>query len=408
MLKSIPLFIGLRYFFASSGSQLVSFISGLAVTGLVLGVALLIVVLSVMNGFDRELRTKILSLVSHVQLYSADGIADWQSLADQVEQHPGVQSATPFTDVNGLLVHRNKVQPLVLHGESLGRGNPVLQGYLNLNAARGVEKPLFLSGKMAEKLAVAEGDRIRMVVPAAADYEGVGRSSVTVVFTVVDVFNTHTELDQTLAVTTLSVANELAGLGARAQGLQLAVDDIFAAGQYGYLLEREVPGMLARDWTYRYGNLYQAIKGSRNLVMLLIFLIVAIAAFNVVSMLVMAVTDKRPAIAVLKTLGCEHRHILGIFFVKGSLIGLMGCAIGTGLGVLIASHIGDWAKWLENQLGVQFLNSEVYPVDIVPSQLLWTDVGLVVVIAFVLNMLATLYPAWKAGGVKPADELRYE
>ncbi|MGS2723330.1 FtsX-like permease family protein [Porticoccus sp. GXU_MW_L64] len=408
MFKSIPLFVGLRYFFASSGNKLVSFISGLAVTGLVCGVALLIVVLAVMNGFDRELRTKILDLVTHIQVYEHGGIDDWQLLAGKVAERPGILSVTPFTDVTGMLSHRGRVQPVVLHGERFGNGNPALQSQLDLGAADGVEKPLYISEKMARQLRVAIGERLRMVVPAATDYSGAGRASRIVVFTLVGLFNTGTELDQQLAFTRLSLASELAGQGDRPQALQVQVQDIFSASQQGYLLQRDIPGVYVRSWTSRYGNLYQAIQGSRNLVLILIFLIVAIAAFNVVSMLVMAVSDKRPAIAILKTLGCSSRDILGIFFVKGTLIGLMGCAIGASLGVLIASYVGQWAKWLEQQLGVTLLNTEVYPVDVLPSHLMWGDVTVVVAVAFTLNMLATLHPAWRAGKVRPADELRHE
>ena len=351
MAKSVPLFIGLRYFFASSGNRLVSFISGLAVTGLVLGVALLIVVLSVMNGFDRELRTKILNLVSHVQLHKHGGIDQWQDLAQTVQQRPQVLSVTPYTEVPGMLTHRGAVQPVMLHGEVLGAGNPTLQSYLDLSAADGVENPLFISGKTAGKLAVSVGDKVRMVIPAATDYGGSGRSSTTAVFTVAGIFNTGTELDQTLAVTRLSVASALAGLENRVQALQLEITELFAARRLAYQLQRDIPNSYAFDWTGRYGNLYQAIKGSKNLVLLLIFLIVAIAAFNVISMLVMTVTDKRPAIAILKTLGCSERDILGIFFAKGSLIGLTGCFIGAGLGVLLATYVGLLAGWLEQLLG---------------------------------------------------------
>lgn len=408
MVKSLPLFIGLRYFFASSGNRLVSFISGLAVTGLVLGVALLIVVLSVMNGFERELRDKILNLVSHVQLHKHGGIADWRALANEVEQRPQIISATPYTEVPGMLTRRGVVQPVALRGEILGAGNSAFQQYLDIPAAEGIEKPLFISGKTAAKLGLAAGDKVRMVIPSTTGYNGSGPSSRTVAFTVAGTFNTNTELDQALVVTRLSVASELAGLAGRVQALQLQVVDIFSSRWLATQLLNDIPGTYAYDWTGRYGNLYYAIRGSKNLVLLLIFLIVAIAAFNVISMLVMTVTDKRPAIAILKTLGCSERDILAIFFTKGSLIGLMGCTIGAGLGVVLSTYIGSMAKWLEQQLGVQFLNTEVYPVDILPSHLLWSDVVVVVAVAFTLNMLATLYPAWKAGRVRPADELRYE
>lgn len=410
MLKPVSLFIGLRYFFASSGNRLVSFISSLAVTGLVLGVALLIVVLSVMNGFEQELRTRILGLVPHVRLYQHRGIEDWQWVRQRVVSMPGVVSATPFSRVDGMLTFRGEVQPVSLHGELLNEnGNQQLQDFVDINAAEGVEKPLFLARGIADKLGVSEGAKLRMIVPHATSIDQPGRSSQLATFTLVGIFDTGTELDQRLAITRLSAASELAGLQTAAQGMQLQVEDVFSVRELRYLLRRELPmGFYSYDWTGSYGNLYQAIKMSRELVLLLIFLIVAIAAFNVISMLVMTVKDKSGAIAILRTLGCTQRGILQIFFIKGSLIGLMGCLIGSVLGVFAAHHIGDWVASLEALTGFQFLNTEVYPVDSLPSQLLWSDVAVVVAVAFGLNMLATLYPAWKAGQVQPADELRYE
>ncbi|WIO73099.1 lipoprotein-releasing ABC transporter permease subunit [Porticoccaceae bacterium LTM1] len=410
MFKPVSLFIGLRYFFSGSGSRLVSFISGLAVTGLVLGVALLITVLSIMNGFEKELRTNIIGLVPHIRLYKQDGIDDWQKLAKRVKEQPGVVSATPFTQVNGMLNYRGQVQPVILHGESQNpkEGNDRLQAFIHWNKAEGISHPLFLAKGVADKLGVATGDRLQMVIPGAESY-GNAQSARFALFTVVDVFATGTELDQRLAITRLSVAGDLAGYSGRVGGIQLHIDDVFAARIMKYELQQMLPGgIYLSDWISSYGNLYQAIKMSRELVLLLIFVIVAIAAFNVVSMLVMTVTDKRSAIAILKTLGCRDGEILRIFFTKGSLIGLMGCSIGALLGVLASKYIGKWVAGLEHMTGIQFLNTEVYPVDQLPSLLLWQDVLTVVIVAFALNMIATLYPAWRATRVQPADELRYE
>lgn len=409
MFKPASLFIGLRYFSASSGNRLLSFISALAVTGLVLGVALLIVVLSVMNGFERELNTRILGLVPHIQLYRQGGIDDWSALKEELASMPGVVSSSPFSRVYGMISWRGEVQPIELHGEPLNsNGNARLQAYLVTQAEPGNGRKLYVAKGIAEKLGVSAGAKVRLIVPSTTQGNGAEAPKLAT-FTVAGIFNTGTELDQRLLVTDLQTASELAGLGTHALGMQIEVSDIFAVKNIRYHLQRQLPpGYYTSDWTRTHGNIYHAIKMSRELVLLLIFLIVAIAAFNVISMLVMTVTDKRSAIAILKTLGSTQGDILRIFLVKGGLIGFAGCLIGALAGVVISLYVGAWVSGLETLLGIRFLNTEVYPVDYLPSQLVWSDVLIVVLAAYALNLLATLYPAWKATRVRPADELRYE
>jgi lipoprotein-releasing system permease protein len=410
--KPVSLFIGTRYFAASSGNQLVSFISSLAVAGLVLGVALLIVVMSVMNGFDKELRTRILGLIPHVKLYQQAGMEDWSQHAKTIEQITGVISVAPFSTVNGLLSFRGQVQPIELQGEILiseSNQQSRLQQIIGISGLQSIDKPLFLAKGIADKLGLEKGDKVRMIAPGSVNYDKQGSSARLAVFDVVGIFDTGTELDQRLAITSLAAAGELSGLGNRVEGLQITLDDIFAVRPLRYSLYDLFPNdFYSTDWTSTFGNLYQAIKMSREMVLLLVFLIIAIAAFNVISMLVMTVTDKRPAIAILKTLGCTQRDILTIFLAKGMMIGLMGCLLGALLGVLGSLYVGDLIGWIELKTGFQFLSTEVYPVDYLPSELLLSDVFTVVGVAFALNILATIYPAWRAVKVRPADELRYE
>ncbi len=410
MFKPASLFIGLRYFSASSENRLLSFISALAVTGLVLGVALLIVVLSVMNGFERELNTRILGLVPHIQLYRQGGIEDWPTVKEELKTVPGVVSTSPFSRIYGMISWRDKVQPIELHGEPLNSdGNQRLQKYLVNQTPEHDGNKLYIAKGIAAKLGVGAGQRVRLIVPATGEAGSRTDVSALATFTVAGIFDTGTGLDQRLAITDLKTASKLAGLGDRVLGMQIEVEDIFAVRDVRYHLQRLLPpGYYSSDWTRTHGNMYQSIKMSRELVLLLIFIIVAVAAFNVISMLVMTVTEKRSAIAILKTLGCTRNDVLRVFLVKGSLIGLAGCLIGTSVGVVVSQYIGEWVSKLEETLGLHFLSTEVYPVDYLPSQLLFSDVIMVVVVAFALNLLATLYPAWKATRVRPADELRYE
>lgn len=402
-------FIGRRFFSAGSTSRLASFISFLAMTGLVLGVGLLIVVLSVMNGFDREMRTRILGLVPHIQLFENGGIGDWPLLADELERIEGVASATPFTLVNGMLSYRGRIVSGQLQGLcperlDIGLAQTMPADFGALLEGNGIA----LSETLATRLGIGVGERLTVIVPRL----GTGGEQLAPqarALEVVVLFNTHTAEDNALAIVHIDTAGALSGLGDRPQGLRIRLDDVFAARDMGYALINNLPvGFSFIDWFQTHGNLYQAIKMSRQLVGLLIFLIVAIAVFNVVSMLVMTVVDKKPAIAILKTLGATKGAILGIFFVQGSLIGLCGCFLGILFGVPTALYIPDMVGWLESALGFRFLNSEIYPIDYLPTDVQMSDVMTVAGVALALNFVATLYPAWKAAQTKPADVLRYE
>ncbi|MGB5098704.1 MAG: FtsX-like permease family protein [Porticoccaceae bacterium] len=402
-MTSYPLLIGWRFFRAGSGNRLVSFVSLLAVAGLVLGVALMILVLAVMNGFDREMRTRILGLVPHVQLSRDGGIADWQTLAPKLLEDPAILSATPFVRLGGMVNFHGRVVPVELLGASVSAGSRY--------AALGPlvrEDGLLLSRRIADRLGAKEGDALTLFV-AGNDNSGRGATPVARAFRVTGIFATHTTLDNALVVTRLETAAALAGLDGRVQGLQLELVDPFAARAMVYRLLALLPaGYHFTDWLQTHGNLYQAINMSRSLVGTLVFAVIAVAVFNVVALLVMTVVEKRPAIAILKTQGATRGGIIGVFVTQGSLIGLLGVGLGVLLGCLGALVLGDVVKWLENLLDFRFLNLAVYPIDYIPADLRARDVIAVALVALGLNFLAALYPAWRAAAVPPAQVLRYE
>ena len=406
MFKPASVFIGLRYFFAGQRSALlVSFISLLAIAGLVLGVALLIIVLSVMNGFDRELRDNILSVVPHVQLIHQSGVEDWQSERDKIMQIGSVTDAVPYADAEGLMSHRQNARPVQLLGLSATVIPAGLASVLRrYNLAIPAQGRVLISEVIADALNAKTNQRVSMIVPAEN-----GRSTTVYSFIVEGVFATHTELDQSLVIASLPQVAEIAGIPNRAQGFRLQVNDQFNARNIGFEIINQLPfGYGFRDWFQTHGNLYQAIQLSRKMVVLLIFLIVAIAAFNVISMLMMSVMNKRKDIAVLQTLGLSRGDIVGVFLVQGSMIGIVGIALGVLLGVLGCYFVPNLVSWFEAALGAPFLDTEVYPIDYIPVDMRWTDVSMIAGVALVLNIMATIYPALRASRTVPADELRYE
>lgn len=432
-----PLLVGLRFFTSGSRNRLASFISVLAISGLVLGIAMLIIVLSVMNGFDREMRTRILGVIPHIQLFGPvdgnhRGLQRWQKVSEQVLEHPSVIAVSPFTQVEGIINFHGQTEAVQLRGMSLSRAassgdlplDPISVSLVNIDSI--ADDEIILSRFLANKLAIEPGQKLAFIAPQAGapdQSSGAGQLPTVRIFKVAGLFATHTAIDAHLGVVNLRAAAAIAGLiaepaseSARAedfvppvQGLRISVDDVFAARTVAYELLDQLPlGYSFVDWLQSHGNLYQAIQMSRKLVGLLVFLIIGVAAFNVVAMLVMTVINKRPEIAILKTQGASARSILAIFLVQGAMIGLLGGVLGAALGCLGAWFVSDVVAWLQGVLHLQFLNIEIYPIDYLPSDLRFGDVGKVILVVLALNLLATLYPAWQAARVQPASVLRYE
>ncbi|WP_341937059.1 lipoprotein-releasing ABC transporter permease subunit [Marinimicrobium sp. C2-29] len=409
-LNSLTLLIGRRYALSQRHSQLVSFISSVSIVGLVVGVALLILVLSIMNGFDRELRERILGIMPHAALYHRDGIVEYESLADRLRAHPDVDTAIPFVQMEGLLSFRREVAPTRIYGiptaerESLAvlaDSVPEAAWESLAQHPRGV----MLGAGLARKLSVGEGEKLTLVVPP-----GAGEGAPTIeALEVLAVFDTGTELDNNLALMALARASDLTRAPGAASGIRLQVNDLFIAPDLVRQLARELPGgFYTSDWTRTHGNLYQAIHMSKQMVGLLLFLIIAIAAFNLVSTLIMVVVDKQGDIAILRTLGASSGEILGIFMVQGGVIGIVGTALGTLAGIGMSLWVTEFVQWLEQLLNFQFLHSDVYPISYLPSAIHWPDVAQVSVTALVLSLVASLYPAWRATRVQPAEALRFE
>ncbi|HCS28678.1 MAG TPA: lipoprotein-releasing ABC transporter permease subunit [Spongiibacteraceae bacterium] len=402
-------FIGLRYSLDRYSDHLLAFLSRLSTAGLVLGVALLIVVLSVMNGFDREMRERILSLVPHVTIMPWSAEEDWNALAKTVQRHPGVASVSPFLELQAMLVKGRALEPALVYGVSAAHESKTagLQRFVDLNRLAVADDnvlPVILGSGLAETLGVEEGDRLNLLLPAsAASADSVRFQRVQLV----QVLRSGTEVDQRLVLMDLYAAKALSAQTV-AIGLRLSLEDVFAARAVAWELRNNIGYHYQfNDWTSQLGNLYQAIQMSRKLVVIMLLAVVAVAVFNIVSTLVMVVHEKESDIAILRSLGAPPAQIVYSFMLYGAVIGAIGVAMGGGLGALLSLFITDLVAALELLLGIQFLQSDVYPISYLPSDLRWPDVLTVCGVSYGICLVATLYPAWRASKVQPAEVLSY-
>ena len=417
MYHPLALFIGRRYAGTRRSDHFISFISTTSMIGLMLGVLVLITVMSVMNGFDRELRERVLGMVPHAVLRPAAPLTDWQSVTALVQQDPQVRAAAPFVHAQGMATAGGQVQGVFLNGidPQVEPSVSIVQNHLQegrLDALREGEFGIILGDILARLLRADIGDRITLVLPEASVtpagvYPRLKR------FTVVGTFSVGAELDASLALVHIADAARLKRMPGQVEGIRLAFHDLFQArsGSWAILdrLEQQTQQTwFASDWTRTHGNLFQAIRMEKTLVGLLLMLIVAVAAFNIVSSLVMVVTEKKADIAILRTMGATRGQILRIFMVQGALIGVLGTLLGTVLGVLLASNISTLIAAVENLLDFKFLSPDVYFISYLPSQVQWQDVAVISTTTLALSLLATIYPAIKASRVEPAEALRHE
>jgi lipoprotein-releasing system permease protein len=415
MFKPLILYIGLRYTRAKRRTQFISFITLTSILGIALGVTALIAVLSVMNGFEAELRERILGMTSHSTITGREGALDnWQVLAQRLQGQPHIQGLAPFVEGEVMINADRRVSGTMLRGidpEHEPRvsevGNNMKEG--GLKDLKPGEYGIVLGKELANYLGVFVGDKITVITPQL-NATPAGVMPRLKRFTVVGIFQVGMfEYDRNMALIHIKDAQTLFRLNTAVSGLRLKLDDLFNAPELSkHLAIQLYDEYRVSDWTKAHDNFFRAVKTEKRVMFIILLLIVAVAAFNIVSTLVMVVTDKRGDIAILKTQGLTNSAVMGIFIVLGGIIGVVGTVLGTVAGVLLALNIDVIIPAIENFFGLKFMAADVYYISEVPSKLIWTDVYMIAGMAALLSLLATLYPAWQASKVNPAEVLRYE
>ena len=385
--------------------------------GIALGVAALIVVLSVMNGFQSELRTRILGVASHIEITGANNqLGEWQALEKQVKTDPQVIASAPYVMAQGMLSYGQAVQGVLVRGVLPGYEDKVADLGKNMKAGklsdlRAGEFGVVLGTDLAQLLGVSVGEKVVLMAPQG-QFTPTGVVPRIKQFKVVGLFQIGMyEYDAGLALIHMDDAAKLYRMGENVSGLRLKLNDLFDAPAEANKLSMNLNpsgAYYVTDWTQQHANFFKAVQLEKKVMFIILTLIVAVAAFNIVSTLVMAVTDKRADIAIMRTFGASPRSIMGIFIVQGALIGIIGTFIGAVVGVIIALNIDTIIPFIEHLFKVQFLAKDVYYISDLPSKLEWNDVITIIVMSFILSLLATLYPSYKASTLNPAEALRYE
>lgn len=413
MFRPLSLFIGLRYTRAKRRRSFISFFSLVSMFGLALGVLAMILVLSVMNGFQEEMRGRILGMVPHAFISAAQPLDDWRPLAAKAEQQPHVLAAVPYTQLQGMLSVRGRMQPLLVDGIDPSQekrvsivGERMTQG--SLDALKPGEFGIVLGEIAARRFQLEVGSQVTVIIPEVG-----ATGSITPRlrrFTVVGTFKVGAELDASLALVNVADAALLKGWQpGQVESIRLALDDLFQAPRISRDVAKALgDGYQARDWTSTQGSLFQAMQMEKTMIGLLLLLIVAVAAFNIIATLIMVVADKKADIAILRTLGATPGQIMAVFMVQGTVIGLVGTLIGGILGVIAALNVSQWIAALERLLGHKLFGGDMYFISNLPSRLELEDVVLIAVAALSMSFLATLYPAWRASRTSPAEALRYD
>jgi len=414
MFRPLSIFIGIRYTGAKRRNHFISVISMTSMIGLALGVLAMIVVLSVMNGFQKEMSTRILGMVPHASIAGIKPLDDWQRVADAAKNNPQVLAAVPFAELEGMLSVRGAMQPVQLHGvdPALEPQVSIIDQHMQqgrLSDLREGEFGVVLGEITARRFQLRVGDKLALIVPELSSVPG-GISPRMQRLNVVGIFKVGAELDSSLALIHVADAAHIQRMQpGQVQSVRLKLKDLYQAPQVATQIIGELgAGYNATDWTLTQGSLFSAMKMEKTMIGLLLLLIVAVAAFNIIATLIMVVADKGADIAILRTLGATPGQIMGIFMVQGTVIGVVGTLIGAVLGILAALNVSQLVGWIERLSGQQVMSSDVYFISNLPSQLLLSDVLLICGAAFSLSFLATVYPSWRAAQIQPADALRYE
>lgn len=414
MLNPVELFVGLRYLRARRRTRFVSFITLISLLGISLGVAALIVILSVMNGFEGELRSRLLSMTAHGSVAGHNGVTrDWEALVDEVRAEPGVKAAAPFIQMEGMIRSGRELFAVVVHGvdpayerELSGEMINMIEG--SLEVLQPGERSIILGRMLAFDLGARIGDSVVLLVPRP-----VGDGTLEAVlerFVLRGVFEAGVQdHDSVLALAHADDVAVILDRGDAVSSVRFRAEDVMAAPMIARALQARLGDeFVTSDWTIENGSYFRAIRLEKMMMSLILSLIIGVAAFNIVASLVMVVTDKTTDIAVLRTLGMSPQGVVKIFFVQGAIIGWAGVAIGVALGVILAINVPTIVPILEQTLGFQIMPGDVYYVTQIPSELELRDVLVIAIAAFVLTSLATLYPARRAALVNPAAALRYE
>jgi len=409
------LFVGLRFTRAERRNHFISFISLTSMLGIALGVAALIVVLSVMNGFQKEVRSRILGVASHVQITGLDNqLSNWKAVAREAAEHPQVAAAAPFVNGQGMLTLGTQVRGVLVRGiepqleeKVADIGSHMVAG--KLEALVPGRFNIVLGSELARALGAAAGDKLTLIAPQGL-VTPAGILPRLKQFTVAGIFEVGMfEYDSGLALLHIEDAQKLYGMADRVSGVRLKLHDLFRSREVTRdLIGRLRADVYVSDWTRSHANYFRAVQIEKRMMSIILSLIVAVAAFNIVSTLVMAVTDKQSDIAILRTLGASPGGIMQIFMVQGALIGVIGTLIGVAGGVALAFNIDVVVPWLEQLLNVKFLSREVYYITDLPSDPQRGDVVAIALVSLALSLLATIYPSWRASRVNPAEALRYE
>ncbi len=415
MFRPIELFVGLRYTRAKRRNHFISFISLTSMIGIALGVTALVTVLSVMNGFEEELRTRILGMASHASVSGVDGrLEDWATVAREVERNPHVIGTAPFVRGETMLAFGGRVSGALVQGVLPAEEPKVSEVGAHMKAGhleqlKAGEYGIILGQELAWNLGANIGDQITVITPQA-NFSPAGILPRLRRFTLVGIFEVGMyEYDRGVSLIHVEDAARLFRLGDAVTGVRIKLDDLFAAPEISQQIADSLPSVYRVDnWTRQHANFFRAVKTEKRVMFVILTLIVAVAAFNIVSTLVMVVTDKQADIAILRTLGATPMSIMGIFMIQGALIGLFGTLLGAVGGYALATNVETIVPAIERAFNVQFMAPDVYYISELPSKLVWSDFWQITGVAFLLSLVATLYPAWRASRTQPAEALRYE
>ena len=415
MFTPLELFIGQRYTHSRRRNRFISFISFASMLGIMLGVMVLITVLSIMNGFEKELRDKILGVIAHVTVSGTNGqLSDWSAQVERLRKEPHVIGAAPYVQKQVMITNGERMRGVVLQGIDPKQQDQVSDvdfkmidgNFANLKPR---EYGIVLGVEVASALSVMPGDKVTVVVPQV-QVTPAGILPRIRRFTVVGVYQIgHPEYDGMTSFIELSDASRLFSLGEDISGVRLKVDNLFDAQSIGYDLQQRLGNNVkVTDWSQEHGSFFRAVKTERIAMTLILFLVVCVALFNLVASLVMTVNDKQADIAILRTFGMSSERIMRVFMIQGSIIGIFGTVVGVSLGVLLSLHIGEVVGWLEHTFGFKVFSADIFYISEIPSDLRWENVAWIGLASLIASILATVYPARRAALIQPAESLRYE